>query len=124
MSQPQRREPQLRTDFSRSEVRAAIAWLSVGALISVLLEIASLAALWGIPSIAGAFFFNGVVVRTGRLWASKSEWVPVAVWIAGFALFSYGSDVTGALIAQNSIRAAVLFAAGCLGGVWPILRRR
>lgn len=122
MTQP--REPRVRTDFSAGEVRSAIMWLSVGALISVLLEVASLGTLWGIPSIAGAFLFNGVVGRTGRLWASKSEWVPLAAWILGFALLCFGVEVTAALAAENSIRAAVLFAAGCLGGVWPLARRR
>ena len=123
---PIRREPQVRTDFSPSEARWAIAWLSIGAMIAVLLQVTSINAAWGIPSIATAFLFQGVVTRTGRLWTSKSVrvLVPTLVWAACFAMLYFGVDVTSDILNNNSIRALALLTAGCLGGVWPLLRRK
>ena len=50
--------------------------------------------------------------------------VPTLVWAACFAMLYFGVDVTSDILNNNSIRALALLIAGCLGGVWPLLRRK
>lgn len=120
-----RREPEVRTDFTPSEARWGIAWICIGALVTVLVEAASIDVLYGIPSILAALFLGGVFSRTALLWTSIGgiALVPTVTWAAGFGALFFGVEVTSGILAANFIPALVLFAAGCAGGVWPIARR-
>ena len=124
--QPRHRE--VRTDFTAAEARSGIMWLSAGALVMVLVEVASISTLYGIPSILAAAGLGAVLTRTARLWVRNGNsllpLVPLAAWIIGFALLALGPEVTSAMVAENKIRCAVLFAAACGGGVWPIVARK
>lgn len=121
--QPQQ-QPQPRTDFTPGEARAGIAWISVGALVALLVEVGSLDKLWGIPAIIAAAVLGGVGTKTGRLWTSKSiiALVPTFTWLAGLALLYVGPDVTRELLRTHYIPALLLLAVGVAGGVWPLLR--
>ncbi|WKK61278.1 hypothetical protein QYQ98_09735 [Corynebacterium sp. P3-F1] len=119
--------PETRTDFTAAEACSGIAWLSAGALVMVLVEVASISTLYGIPSMLAAAGLGAVLTRTARLWvrgANALALLPLGAWIIGFALLALGPEVTAAMIAENKIRCAVLFAAACGGGVWPILARK
>mgnify|MGYP006971577958 CR=1 FL=1 len=119
--------PETRTDFTAAEACSGIAWLSAGALVMVLVEVASISTLYGVPSILAAAGLGAVLTRTARLWvrgANALALLPLGVWIIGFTLLALGPEVTSAMIAENKIRCAVLLAAACGGGVWPILARK
>lgn len=121
------RQRRIRTDFTVAEARSGIAWLSAGALVMVLVEVASISTLYGVPSILAAAALGAVLTRTARLWvrgADSLALVPLGAWIIGFALLALGPEVTAAMIAENKIRCAVLLAAACVGGVWPIVARK
>ncbi|KAA8738438.1 hypothetical protein [Corynebacterium tuscaniense] len=116
--------PQPRTDFTPGEARAGITWLSVGALVTLLVEVGSLDKLWGIPAIVAAWVLGGVGTKTGRLWTSKSTiaLVPTWTWLVGLALLYMGPDVTRELLRTHHLPALLLLAAGTAGGIWPLLR--
>lgn len=121
------RHPQVRTDFTAAEARTGLTWLSVGAGMAVLVEVASISTLYGVPSILAAAGLGAVFTRTALLWVRDRRLlalVPLLAWICGFALLALGPEVTAAMVAENKIRCAVLLAAACGGGVWPIAARR
>ncbi|MET3943442.1 hypothetical protein [Corynebacterium mucifaciens] len=105
-------EPVVRDDFTRREAIAGLAWLSIGALVSLLLEAVYLNWLW----VVAALLFNAVVTKTARLWSSKWALLPLAVWVAGFL-------VSLALLPPTSWSLALLLA-GVAGGVWPMIHRK
>lgn len=105
-------EPVVRDDFTRREAIAGLVWLSIGALVSLVLEAVYLNWLW----VVAALLFNAVVTKTARLWSSKWALLPLAVWVAGFFASLALLPPTGWSL--------VLFVAGIVGGVWPLVRRK
>jgi len=121
------RRPQVRTDFTAAEARSGLTWISVGAGMAVLVEVASISVLYGIPSILAAAGLGAVFTRTALLWVRDRTLlalVPLLVWICSFALLAIGPEVTQAMVAENKIRCAVLLAAASGGAVWPIVARK
>lgn len=121
------RRPQVRTDFTAAEARSGLTWISVGAGMAVLVEVASISGLYGIPSILAATGLGAVFTRTALLWVRDRTLlalVPLLVWICGFALLAIGPEVTSAMVAENKIRCAVLLGAASGGAVWPIVARK
>ena len=105
-------QPVIRDNFSRGEAIAGITWLSVGALGSLILEVAYLNWFWVII----AAVFNAVLAKTARLWSSKSMIVPLAVWAA--ALFA------SMIILPPTGWTLTLLIAGLAGGVWPLIKTK
>ena len=105
-------QPVIRDNFSRGEAIAGITWLSVGALGSLILEVAYLNWFWVII----AAVFNAVLAKTARLWSSKSMIVPLAVWAA--ALFA------SMIILPPTGWTLALLIAGLAGGVWPLIKTK
>lgn len=105
-------EPVVRDDFTRREAIAGLVWLSIGALVSLVLEAVYLNWLW----VVAALLFNAVVTKTARLWSSKWALLPLAVWVAGFFVSLALLPPTGWSL--------VLLVAGIVGGVWPLVRRK
>ena len=123
----------VRTDFSRGEVVGGLVWLSVAALVSVLLEVVYLGTWVTLPggtklavpyTIVVAFLFNMVLTRTARLWNPNPAVaaVPLYVWAAGFLGLMFGVEVTGDQLVGDNIRSVLLLLAGVAGGVWPLVR--
>lgn len=114
--------------FSRAEQAFGLFWLSLGALVSLLLEIVYLGTWIGpvpVPyTIIIAFFFNQVLTKTARLWNQKVliALIPLIVWGLGYFLFTLGEGVTGDQLLGSNLRSLVLLFAGVAGGVWPIIR--
>ena len=119
-------QPQPRTDFTPAEARAGITWLSVGALVALLVEVGSLDVLWGIPAIIAAWVLGGVGTKTGRLWSQKSiiAFVPTLTWLVGLVLLYIGPEVTRELLRTHHSQALLLLVAGTAGGIWPLLRAK
>lgn len=105
-------EPVVRDDFTRREAIAGLVWLSIGALVSLVLEAVYLNWLW----VVAALLFNAVVTKTARLWSRKWALLPLAVWVAGFF-------VSLALLPPTGWSLALLLA-GVAGGVWPLIRSK
>ncbi len=122
----------LREDFARGERTLGLVWLSLGAVFSLLLEVVYLGARISVGetsvafplTIVIAFFFNGVLVRTARLWSPKL-WVallPLIVWVLGYFAFLIVGDLGSIQPLGNNIRSVLLLFAGVAGGVRPLLR--
>lgn len=123
----------VRTDFSRGEAVGGLVWLSVAALIGVLLQVVYLGTWVTLPggyrlavpyTILLAFLFNMVLTRTAKLWDPRPvvAAVPLYVWLAGFLLMLSGVAVTGDQLVGDNIRTVLLLFAGVAGGVWPLVR--
>lgn len=118
-------QPAVRDNFTRGEAVAGLVWLSVGALVSLALEVVYLSSRVGwlvFPLIA--LLFNAVLTKTARLW-SDSFWValvPLAVWLTGFFAAMFVLPAFGFSPVPADASALLLFAAGIIGGVWPIAR--
>ena len=123
-------ERAIRTDFSRGEQIGGLVWLVVGALCSLTLEVVSLTA--RVPWFDGAsvafpitiliaFWFNGVLTRTARLWSENPyiAGLPGLAWVAGFLAFMLGAAIGDGSLLPNNILSLLLFAAGIAGSVWP-----
>lgn len=123
-------ERAIRTDFSRGEQVGGLVWLVLGALCSLTLEVVYLTA--RVPWFDGAsvafpitiliaFWFNGVLTRTARLWSENPyiAGVPGLAWVAGFLAFMLGAAIGGGSLLPNNILSLLLFAAGIAGSVWP-----
>ena len=124
-------EPAVRTDYSRGEVVAAMVWLGIGALVSLLLEVVYLSARVGsvpVPAtVLVALAFNVVLTRTARLWARGGAWiafVPLAVWLGGFFALMFVLPAGGPQLVPDNILTLLLLFAGILGGVFPMLRAK
>lgn len=121
------RRPITRNDFTPAEARSGLTWLSVGAGMTGLVEVASISVLYGVPSILAATVLGAVLTRTSLLWTRGQKLpalVPLLVWICLFGLLAVGPEVTAAIVAENKIRCGLLLAAACAGGVWPIVARK
>ena len=105
-------QPVVRDDFSRGEAVAGLVWLSVGALVSLALEVVYLSWIWAVV----ALLFNAVLTKTARLWSQTWALAPLGVW--GCAFF-----ISLAMLPPTSW-SLVLLAAGIVGGVWPLIRRK
>ncbi|MFC6146355.1 hypothetical protein [Corynebacterium nasicanis] len=123
----------MRTDFSRGEAVGGLVWLSVAALIAVLLQVVYLGTWVTLPggarlavpyTIPLAFLFNMVLTRTARLWNPEPlvAAIPLYVWLAGYGALMMGVVVTGDQLLGSNIRAVLLLFAGVAGGVWPLVR--
>lgn len=123
-------ERAIRTDFSRGEQVGGLVWLVLGALCSLTLEVVYLTA--RVPWFDGAsvafpitiliaFWFNGVLTRTARLWSENPyiAGLPGLAWVAGFLAFMLGAAIEDGSLLANNILSLLLFAAGIAGSVWP-----
>ncbi|WP_295625043.1 hypothetical protein [uncultured Corynebacterium sp.] len=131
---PDRSQP--REDFDRGEMITAIVWLSVAALVSLILEVAflgtrvtiggaSIPAPW---TIVVAYVFNLIITRTAMLWTKSRNiaLIPTWTWIAGFVLLFVwtGLPFGGDQVHGEWLRTIVLLVAGIVGGGWPVRRRK
>lgn len=125
----------MRTDFSRGEQVTGLIWLSLGALLSLFLEVIYLTA--RIPLADGASIafpitiliaaaFNVVLTRTARLWSDSTyiAAIPVIVWGLGFFGLMLLVPITGDVIVGNNILSLLLLLAGIGSGVWPFLKQK
>ncbi|WJZ02263.1 hypothetical protein CFREI_04835 [Corynebacterium freiburgense] len=121
-------------NFSKAEVFWGLAWLSLGALISVLLEIVYLGT-WihiggkaiAVPyTIPIAFFFTGVLTRTALLWTRRIIYaaIPLFTWIGGFFLLTFWVSFSGDILVGENARSMLLLFAGVIGGGWPLMRAK
>lgn len=124
-----------RQETSGGEKAVGIFWLSVGALVSVLLELVYLGAWLPLPggmsimfpvSIVIACLFNIVLTRTALLWSRKPiiAAIPTLVWGLGFLGLSSSAQITGDLLVWPSLRSVFLFIFGLIGGLVPLFRRQ
>lgn len=124
----------VRTDFSRGEQVTGLAWLLLGAVLSLLLEVVYLGtrldfggANVAFPyTIAVAFLFNLVLTRTARLWSDHPGVMlaPLGVWTAGFVAILIAGDLGPVQALGSNIRTVLLLGAGIAGGVWPLFRSK
>ncbi|WP_115684883.1 hypothetical protein [Corynebacterium senegalense] len=123
-------EPVVRDDFSRAEAVGGLVWLSVGAAVSVLLEVVYLnATVFGVPfpaSVVIAALFNSVLTRTARLWTANPAvaLIPLAVWLACLFVLMFTVPAAGAMLAPANVLTVALLLAGVAGGVWPLAQRK
>ncbi|WP_408930364.1 hypothetical protein ACKFR8_01200 [Corynebacterium axilliensis] len=127
-------ERAIRTDFSRAEQVGGLTWLVLGALCSLTLEVVYLTARLPWPggtsvafpiTILIAFWFNGVLTRTARLWSENPyiASIPGCAWIAGFCAFLLGGAIGDDTLLANNILSLLLLGAGIAGSVWPFFKR-
>ena len=72
--------PAVRDDFSQGEAIAGLVWLSVGALVSLVLEVVYLNWIW----VVVALLFNAVLTKTARLWSDTWALAPLSVWAVSY----------------------------------------
>lgn len=119
-------------EFSRGEAVSGLLWLSVGALLSLVLEVVYLGAYITLPSgmriafpitILIAWWFSKVLTKTARLWTPNPliAAVPLIVWVLGFFAFLVIGSTTGDQWLGSNIRTVALLFAGIIGGVWPFV---
>lgn len=119
-------------EFSRGEAVSGLLWLSVGALLSLVLEVVYLGAYITLPSgmriafpitILIAWWFSKVLTKTARLWTPNPliAAVPLIVWVLGFFAFLVIGSTTGDQWLGSNIRTVALLFAGLIGGVWPFV---
>lgn len=110
---------------SRREAVAGLLWLSVGAALSLALEVVYLGAGlgWLLVPVA-AFAFNAVLAKTARLW-SDATWVgfiPLGVWVLGYFAAMLAMPALGFSPVPQNLSAVVLLMSGIVGGVYPLAR--
>lgn len=117
----------VRDDFSRGEAAAGLTWLSIGALISLALEVVYVGG--GVGRVlmpVAALLFNAVLTKTAKLW-TDSFWValiPLGVWVLGFFVAMLFVPVFGFAPVPADAMALILLFAGIAGGVWPIFQTK
>ncbi|WP_448851217.1 hypothetical protein [Corynebacterium sp. 335C] len=126
---------QNRQVFVRGEVPMALTWLTVGALMGLLLEIIYLGAWVQIGSVAVpvpwtivvAYLLNLIITNTALLWTERSilAAVPVMAWAVGYlgVLLWQGLPFGGDQAMAPGLRMVLLLAAGLAGGSWPLFRK-
>lgn len=125
----------MRTNFTRGEQVAGLIWLSLGALLSLFLEVIYLTARIPLANGASIAFpitiviaaaFNVVLTRTARLWSDSTyiAAIPLIVWGLVFFALMLLVPITGDVIVGNNILTLFLFLAGMGGGVWPFLKQK
>lgn len=116
-----------RTDFSRAEAVAGLIWLSIGAIVSLTVEVAFVGgAVGAVAAPLAALGFNAVLTKTARLW-TPSTWialVPLVVWVSGFFAGMLVLPAFGFAPVPANAGAVVLLLAGLAGGVWPLFRAK
>ncbi|MDO5097118.1 MAG: hypothetical protein Q4D85_00055 [Corynebacterium sp.] len=116
--------------FSKGEAAFGLLWLSIGSLLSVLLEVVYLGTwIFGVPvpyTIPIAFFFNMVLTKTAMLWSKNTTiaLIPLWVWVAGFFMLTMMVSVTGDQLVGANIRSILLLVAGVIGGGWPMIAQK
>lgn len=111
-------EPVVRDNFTRGEAVGGITWLTLFAVASAMMEVAS----QGVVSVAAAAAFNAVLTRTALLWTRRHRvpaLVPVAAWTVAAIAMTAAPGVQGG----NNILFVALLLAGLAGGFWPAARR-
>ena len=119
-------------EFSRGEAIGGLVWLSVGALLSLVLEVVYLGAHITMPNgvriafpltVIVAWWFNKVLTKTARLWSSSSliAAIPLLGWVCGFFAFLIIWSTTGEQWLGSNIRTVALLFAGIIGGIWPFV---
>ncbi|WP_080795623.1 hypothetical protein [Corynebacterium pacaense] len=119
--------------LGRGEVLGGLLWLSLGALISVMLEVIYLGTWITLPggalipfpyTILVAFLFNIVLTRTSMLWTDSRAVAatPLLVWVAGFMALSLWTLSSGDQLVPSTMRSILLLCAGVSGGIWPLLK--
>nr|WP_311518140.1 hypothetical protein [uncultured Corynebacterium sp.] len=122
-------------EYSRGEQIAGLAWLCLGALTSLVLEVVYLTARLPLPggtsvafpiTIVLAWWFNTVLTRTARLWSDNAYigLVPLAAWLLGYFAFVLGAVVTGDMWLANNILSLLLLIAGIGGGIFPFFAQK
>ena len=102
-----------------------MAWLCLGAIISMFLEVIYLGTwMFGVAvpyTIPIAFCFNMVLTRTALLWTKNPylALIPLWVWLGGIILIAFTFSFTGDQLIGSNIRSILLMVAGALGGSWP-----
>ncbi|QGU06991.1 hypothetical protein COCCU_05225 [Corynebacterium occultum] len=120
-------------DFSRAEAIGGLFWLSLGALISVFLEVMYLGTWIALPggssiafpyTILIAFFFTMVLSRTAALWSNRAviAAIPLYVWVAGYTVMMMWPVFGDAQLLGSNIRSVLLLGAGVIGGIWPLIK--
>ena len=115
---------------TRGEAIAGIAWLCLGAIISMFLEVIYLGTwMFGVAvpyTIPIAFFFNMVLTRTALLWTKNPylALIPLWVWLGGIILIAFTFSFTGDQLIGSNIRSIFLMVAGALGGSWPLFVKK
>lgn len=126
-SAPHITERRYHQNFSTGEMVMGMVWLSLAALLSVLLEVVYLGTWIGgiaVPyTIPIAFLFNWVLSKTALLWSKKTAiaGIPLYAWITGFLILTFWVGVTGDQLVGSSIRSILLLFAGIAGGAWPLI---
>ncbi len=119
--------------LGRGEIVGGIFWLSLGALISLLLEVIYLGTWISFPdgaqiafpyTIVIAFLFNMVLTRTSMLWTDIKPVaaIPLFVWLFGFALLAVWAVAMGDQLVASTMRSVLLLSAGLAGGIWPLAK--
>ncbi|MDU0478292.1 hypothetical protein QVA66_03450 [Staphylococcus chromogenes] len=122
-------------DFSRGEAAFGLFWLSLGALLSVLLEVVYLGTWITLPGgkamafpypIVIALLFNAVLSKTAMLWTrfNAIAAIPLWVWGAGFFGLTFTQALSGDILVGPNPRSLMLLLAGVAGGAWPLMKPR
>ena len=123
-------ETRFKADIARGEKAAGLIWLSVGALISLLLEAVNLdTRIVGIAvpfTVVIAALFNAVLTKTAALWSDHLlvKLVPLIVWVVGFFVLLIALPARGAVVLPARPLTLLLLFAGLGGGVWPLFGRK
>lgn len=123
----------IHTGLSRGEVVGGIFWLSLGSLVSLLLEVVYLGTWITLPggaqvafpyTIIIAFLFNMILTRTSLLWTDNKPVaaLPLFVWVLGFAFLLVWSVAVGDQLVGSNIRTVLLLFIGLAGGIWPLVK--
>lgn len=126
-------EPYTFQDHSRGEIAFGLLWLSIGALVSVLLEVVYLGTRISLPDGASiafpypiiiAFLFNMVLTKTARLWSHSLGvmLIPLGVWLLGFLALTFWVSFSGDILVGSNPRSLGLMATGLAGGLWPLFK--
>ncbi|HCT15085.1 hypothetical protein [Corynebacterium nuruki] len=126
---------QVREDTSRGERIAGITWLSVGAVVSLLIAALYLGSRISIGDtsvpvpwpVLAAPLFNWVLTRTALLWTGdrRIAAIPLWVWLAGYLILVFWPALPGLggdTILGSSLWTLLLLPAGLAGGGWALLR--
>lgn len=123
------------TGFSTAEAAFGLFWLSLGALISLALEVIYLTTWLPLPwggaivfpiSILIAAGFNKVLSTTALLWSRRFlvAAIPLLTWIVGFIAFAMNDILKGDILVGSDLRGILLLVAGIIGGGWPLTRKQ
>lgn len=125
-------QAQVRQQFTTGESVMAIVWLSIAAIVLLILEVVFLPTRVTLGStsipvpwpIVLAYLGNLIISNTAKLWTPKQSIaaIPVIVWGAGIVFFVLWAGIYGDQAFGPWVRTIAMIAAGAIGGAWPILR--